>query len=94
MREPFARRQRLGAAKKKKRLRRTEGRTGLSVGARDHGGGHAALCNLADTALRHGPVAVPPVKNIPTLGLSGGKFTVFFQRLRGFTLILCARAIG
>jgi len=28
------------------------------------------------------------------LGLSGGKFTVFSQRLRGFTLILCARAIG
>jgi hypothetical protein len=61
-REPFARLERLGAAKKKKRARRTEGRTGLSVGAQRCEGERTALRHLAGCALRHGPVAVPPVE--------------------------------
>src|SRR5581483_6244289 len=52
----------LGAAKQKQRERRTEGRTGLIVDARNGRGAEAALYHLAARALRHGPVAVPPVK--------------------------------
>jgi hypothetical protein len=37
-RETISRATRLGAAKKKKRVRRTEGRTGLIVGAREIAG--------------------------------------------------------
>jgi hypothetical protein len=54
--------QRLGAAKKKKRVRRTEGRTGLRIGAQRRESGKAAFRHLALRASRHGPVAVPPVE--------------------------------
>ena len=53
MREPFARAERLGAAKKKKRLRRTEGMTGLNVGAREIAGGKSTRRDFAMHAFRH-----------------------------------------
>jgi len=43
----------LGAAKKKKRVRRTEGRTGLIVGACEIASGDSASCDVARHALRH-----------------------------------------
>jgi hypothetical protein len=53
MREPFARAERLGAAKKKKRARRTEGMTGLNVGAREIASGNSAPSDFDVHAFRH-----------------------------------------
>jgi hypothetical protein len=52
MREPFARAERLGAAKKK-RARRTEGMTGLNVGAREIASGNSAPSDFDVHAFRH-----------------------------------------
>ena len=83
-REPFARGQHLGAAKKKKkRVRRTEGRMGLLAETRTTADGHAVFGNRDVRVFRHWPVAVPPAEFTVRLvhdGLSGSKITVFSHR--------------
>jgi len=59
-RETTSRDERLGAAKKKQRVRRTEGRTGLKTGAREIAGGNSAPRDLDVHAVRHGPVPFRP----------------------------------
>jgi hypothetical protein len=88
--------QRLGAAKKKKRARRTEGRAGLSVGAQRHEGARTALRHLAIRTLRHETCRRSARGNftIPELQANQRKIHRFSLRLRGFTLILWGGAIA
>ena len=88
----------LGAAKKKKRVRRTEGRTGLHAAARTIANGDGALRNRDVHAVRHKTcrrsAAEISVSAPVTDGLSKGKTTVFSHLGRGFTPNLHSRAMA
>jgi hypothetical protein len=75
-------RSRLGANKKKKRVRRTEGRTGRGAGAHAKADGKAVFCNRNVRTVRHKTCCRSARREIRFANsihqeLSGGKITVF-----------------